>query len=133
MVGYDVREDGLLWIIRELGYFPQNQEFPSFLNEKEINYIRNKYDKEQQLNQTTEGIVLEDLGKTSDQVYEIVTRKKKRELSMIREGEILKQLTLDHNACYSNDRHKYINEEVLRMAEVEFPKTKATQYEIIYK
>ena len=32
------------------------------------------------------------LGKTADQIYEVVTRKKRRELSMVREGDILDQL-----------------------------------------
>lgn len=52
---------------------------------------------------------------------------------MIKEGEILKQLKMNHNLLYSNMKHRYIDEEVLKMAEVEFPKTKSTQYEIIYK
>ena len=32
------------------------------------------------------------MGKTSDEIIEIVTRKKKRELSMIREGDVMNQL-----------------------------------------
>lgn len=52
---------------------------------------------------------------------------------MIKEGDILKQLKVENNLYYSNKKYKYINEDVLKMAEAEFPKTKSTQYEIIYK
>lgn len=44
--GYDVREQGLIWIIKELGKFPKNNEFPTFLNDKEINFIRKQFEKE---------------------------------------------------------------------------------------
>lgn len=39
---------------------------------------------------------------------------------------------MEHNRDFKADRHKYLNEDILKMAE-ELPKTKATKYEIIYK
>ena len=42
-VGYDVREEGLIWILRKLGFAPDQDDFPAFMTEKEINYIILKF------------------------------------------------------------------------------------------
>lgn len=47
--GYDVRDEGLLWIVRELKGQVSREDFPKFLNDKEVDYLLAKYKHEQAL------------------------------------------------------------------------------------
>ena len=48
-------------------------------------------------------------GKTKEEIMQIVTRKKKRELSMIHEGDVLQELTALYKSNLTSDKHKYLD------------------------
>jgi hypothetical protein len=46
---------------------------------------------------------------------------------------VLEELHQLYQQNLSPERHKYLNDDILKLAESELPKTKATKYEVIYQ
>ncbi len=127
--GYDVREEGLLWAMRELKGSFSRQDFPRFLNEKEVEYLVSRFKSEQEPGKQAEDLIASAPEKTTLQIFDILSRKKKRDFSIAQEAELVKQQSPKLNS----ERHHLITSDVLKLAEQELYYTKATKYELIYK
>ena len=111
--GFDVRETGLLWILQELTSEPMEEDFPTFFNSQEIQFILEKHKKEKEAQsrrqeREEEETMKKQTQRSTDDVYEMVVRRKKRELSMIKEGQLLEQLRKKEEVTFKADGHKYI-------------------------
>jgi hypothetical protein len=133
--GYDVREEGLLWVVRELDGDVSCEDFPKFLSDKEVDYILGKFRGEKTAagkpeHQTLLAIAPE---KSEGEIINILTRKKKRDFTMVHDAALLAELQQKQAMRLNSERHQLISSEVLRMAKDELAITKATKYELVYK
>ena len=136
--GYDVRSEGLVWIVAQLTSDPLEQDFPIYLSPNEIQFILDRLKKEHEVAERAKAREEEERIKLNThrstiEVYEMVVRRKKRELSMIKEGQILEALKQHEEGSFRAEGHRYITEDVLNMARNQLPAVKTTKYEIIYK